>query len=153
MTCFVWNNDSSACGERSPHWEAPSLDPSMPPELRNRAADNWRVLIAIADAASREWGEAARAAAIELSWGQDEDLPVELLTDIRRVFDQLATDRLASSVLVQSLIDAPDSQWAEWRGPRGDQLPHRLTQASMASVLAPFNIRSRTIWPLRVVFW
>jgi hypothetical protein len=46
-------------------------NPPMPAELRNRPADNWRVLIAIADATSPEWGEAARAAAIELSIGQE----------------------------------------------------------------------------------
>ena len=36
------------------------LDPPMPEELRNRAADNWRVLLAIADACSPEWGADAR---------------------------------------------------------------------------------------------
>ena len=40
-------------------------DPAIPPQLRNRAADNWRVLLAIAD--SLGYGEAARAVAIELS--------------------------------------------------------------------------------------
>ena len=48
----------------------PNLDPPMPPELRNRAADNWRVLIAIADACSLEWGAAAREAAVALCAGQ-----------------------------------------------------------------------------------
>src|SRR4029077_16507098 len=35
-------------------------DPELPPSLRNRAADNWRVLISIADALGH--GEDARAA-------------------------------------------------------------------------------------------
>jgi Transposase/Protein of unknown function (DUF3631) len=39
-------------------------EPEMPPELRNRAADNWRVLLAIADDLGH--GAAARAAAVAL---------------------------------------------------------------------------------------
>ena len=39
-------------------------DPEMPPMLRNRAADNWRILLAIADDLGH--GEAARSAAVAL---------------------------------------------------------------------------------------
>jgi Protein of unknown function (DUF3631) len=39
-------------------------DPEMPPSLRNRAADNWRPLLSIAD--SLGYGEAARVAATAL---------------------------------------------------------------------------------------
>jgi Protein of unknown function (DUF3631) len=35
-----------------------NLDPELPSELRNRPADNWRVLIAIADSFGRAWGRA-----------------------------------------------------------------------------------------------
>ena len=35
-------------------------DPVVPPNLYNRAADNWRPLLAIADAAGGEWPERAR---------------------------------------------------------------------------------------------
>ena len=63
-------------------------EPEMPPELHNRAADNWRVLLAIADDLGH--GEAARAAAVALSVNRlDEDPGVILLTDIRTVFDSL----------------------------------------------------------------
>jgi len=53
-------------------------DPEMPPMLRNRAADNWRVLLAIADNLGH--GEAARCAATKLSSNRlDEDPGVVLL--------------------------------------------------------------------------
>ena len=56
----------------------------MPPALRNRAADNWRILISIAD--SLGYGEDARAAAVALSADRpDEDAGVVLLTDIRTI--------------------------------------------------------------------
>jgi hypothetical protein len=37
-----------------------NLDPEMPSELRGRLADNWRPLIAVADACSPAWGVLAR---------------------------------------------------------------------------------------------
>jgi hypothetical protein len=119
----------------------------MPAALRNRPADNWRVLLAIADACSPEWGEAARAAALELSGTLDEDPAVRLLIDIREIFDRAGVDRLPSSAIVAGLIDLPEGLWAEWRGPRGDQNPHRLTQGTLAHELGSFQIRSRTFWP------
>jgi len=126
------------------------LNPELPEGLRNRLADNWRVLISIADACSPEWGKAAREAAIALSKGQDEDLGVLLLSDIRSIFDRRPTaDRLASAVIIEELNGLSDAPWSEWRGPRGDQTPRRLSQAQLAQMLAPFGIRPRTIWPLR----
>ena len=123
-------------------------NPPMPAELRNRPADNWRVLLAIADATSPEWGEAARAAAIELSIGQDEDLGVRLLEDIRDLFDHRpGIDRLTSAAMVDGLLELPGGLWSEWRGPQDNQVPHRMSQGGLATMLAPFGIRSRTIWP------
>jgi len=124
------------------------LDPPMPAELRNRAADNWRVLISIADATSPEWGEAARNAAVELSGGQDEDLCVRLLKDIRGVFGRRhGSDRISSAALVAELIELPEGLWSEWRGLRDDQTPRKLSPGGLALMLAPFKIRPRTIWP------
>jgi hypothetical protein len=124
-------------------------NPPMPKELRNRAADNWRVLFAIADACSPEWGQAARNAALELSQWQDEDIAVQLLSDIREIFKQSGLDRISSSELVASLLEREDSQWLEWCGPHGNRPPRKLTMAALARVLSVFGIRPRTIWQPR----
>jgi hypothetical protein len=126
-----------------------NLDPRLPEQLNNRPADNWRPLVAIADACSQAWGKAAREAAIALSKNQDEDFGVILLQDIRTIFDLRPTaDRLASAVLVNELNDLPDAAWSEWRGPKGDQHPRKITQRQLAIMLAAFGIKPRTIWPL-----
>jgi Protein of unknown function (DUF3631) len=66
-------------------------DPEMPPALRDRAADNWRVLLAIAD--NLGYGEPARRAAVTLSANRpDEDLGETLLADIRIVFQASHSD-------------------------------------------------------------
>jgi hypothetical protein len=125
-------------------------NPPLPEQLRNRVADNWRPLIAIADACGPFWAKAAREAAVALSKHQDEDSAVLLLSDIRDIFDgHPTTDRLTSKLIVDELNDLPDAPWVEWRGPRDDQTPRRLSQGQLARILAIFSIRPRTIWPPR----
>ena len=62
-------------------------DPAVPDQLHDRACDNWRCLLAIADAASGEWPERAREAAKTLSGGEEADTRrIMLLSDIRTIF-------------------------------------------------------------------
>jgi hypothetical protein len=123
-------------------------DPEMPPSLRNRAADNWRPLLSIAD--SFGYGEAARAAATALSTDRlYEDVGVQLLADVRTIFQARGIDRIASAAVVEQLIGLDEGQWSEWRGPNDDRPPRKLTQPQLAQLLRPFGINSRTIWPLR----
>ena len=71
----------------------------MPAQLRDRSADNWRPLIAIADAFGADWAA--------LSWSfqhQDEDAAVVLLRDIRDIFKGLGVDRLSSKAMVAARI-------------------------------------------------
>jgi hypothetical protein len=122
-------------------------DPIMPPTLRNRAADNWRVLLAIADDLGHD--EDARSASIVLCANQpDEDPGVVLLADIRTVFLARGVDRITSLALVEALVGLDYGLWNEWRGPHDDRPPHKLTQGELAQLLSRFNIRPRTIWPL-----
>jgi hypothetical protein len=127
-----------------------NLDPEMPAEVRGRFADNWRPLIAIADACGPAWGALARKAAITFGRDhQDEDLIVMLLRDIRTVFDALKTDRLPSKALVTELNAMDDAPWSEWRGLRDSRPPRPLSQGELARLLRDsFRIRPQSIWPL-----
>jgi hypothetical protein len=130
------------------------LDPPMPAELHNRAADNWRALFAIANdlkhgADGVPHDQAARAAADALNaYMLDEDPAVIALTDIRYVFNEQGVDRVGSAELVAAL-HALDSLWLDWRGPRDDRPPHKLNQSELARLLRPFGIRPRSIWPAK----
>jgi hypothetical protein len=123
-----------------------NTDPPMPEQLHNRRADNWRPLLAIADALDR--GELARNAAVALSaQHHDEDLAVELLADIRQVFDERATDRLASADLCDALQAIDDRPWSEWRGLHDNLMPRPLSQSQLSNLLRPFGIAPRPLWP------
>ena len=121
-------------------------NPAMPAPLRNRQADNWRPLIAIADAFGAAWAARAREAAVAFAGEhQDEDAAVVLLRDIRDIFDGQGVDRLPSKTIVDRLNGADDAMWSEWRGVRGNQQPHKLSQGELAKLLEPFRIRPRTL--------
>jgi Protein of unknown function (DUF3631) len=121
--------------------------PVMPEGVTGRLADNWRVLIAIADACGPVWGARARDAAVAFGAHQDEPVLATLLRDILAVFDKLETDRLASKLLVHELLAMEDAIWQEWRGLDGKERRRRLTQVSLANALRTVRIFSRTIWP------
>jgi hypothetical protein len=132
---------------KAARWAADNLnaleraDPQGAPEqLHDREADAWSPLLAVADAAGGEWPERARKAAIELSVGEDAETTREmLLRDIRAAFDARKFDRLSSDDLVAYLTGLDDRPWPEIN--RGKP----LTKVSLAGLLKPFKIRSRTI--------
>ena len=66
-----------------------AMDPAMPPTITDRDADNWRPLLAIADAAGGEWPARARAVAeamTDKAEGDDQSLKTMLLEDVKSVF-------------------------------------------------------------------
>ena len=121
-------------------------DPELPAALRNKFADNWRCLLAIAN--SLGWGDRAREALVIFAREyHDADVKILLLADIRKVFDLRRVDYLPTKTLLEALYEVDDAEWSEFCGVRGDQSPHKLKESELARCLRDFAIRSRTIWP------
>jgi putative DNA primase/helicase len=113
-------------------------EPFVPEALNDRAADNWRPLLAIADLGGGEWPDRARAAALTLSGeSAGETLGVELLKDIRLAFGD--ADAIRSADLVAELAKDPERPWADWRHGRA------LTQNQLGRLLSSFGICSQTV--------
>jgi len=121
--------------------EIRAADPAMPAGLVNRAADNWRGPLAIADVAGGEWPERARAACAALAGTIDDDQSVGVLAlgDIRDAFTVRNVDRIASAELIDTLKEIEGRPWAEWRGGKA------LTTNGLARLLKPFNIAPENI--------
>jgi hypothetical protein len=119
--------------------ELRAADPEIPQPLHDRAADNWRALLAISDAVGGSWPERARSAAVRLSGNREdsETTAAALLADIREVFTDV--DRMESRLLVSALASKEGSPWAEWRGGRP------ITVNQVAAILSPFGIHPKTI--------
>jgi hypothetical protein len=92
-------------GRRAARWVADhksslvDADPAMPEALSDRAQDNWRPLVAIADAISTDLGQAARAAAIKIveeNIGGEDDAGTLALADVAATFKVKMAGRLPS---------------------------------------------------------
>jgi putative DNA primase/helicase len=118
-------------------------DPEIPHQLNDRAADNWRPLLAIAELAGWVWPVKAREAALVLSTSaEDADgaPAIQLLADIRDLFELEGVDRLATKSLVEALGVREDRPWSEWKRGRP------VTARQIARLLKPFGIHPRQFW-------
>src|SRR3989441_2646015 len=92
-------------------------DPAMPAELDDRQADNWRPLLAIADAAGSAWAALARRAARTLAGSvveADQAAPVQLLADLRDLFAIAPAAKLATAAILRYLATLADRPWADY---------------------------------------
>ncbi len=117
-----------------------NAEPDMPAGVFNRVADNWRPLLAIADAAGGEWSERARRALAAMAGAaDDQSTGVMLLADIRAIFADREGDRMTSTDLADALVAIEGRPWAEWRGGKA------ITTNGLARLLAPFGVAPATI--------
>ena len=118
--------------------------PSMPADFYNRLAANWRTIFAIADLCGV--GEEARKAAIKVSDRDDEpSLAIELITDIRKIFDELEVERIRRDDLLGRLVKLEDRPWSE--------MPYtgkEMTAAQMRKLLKGMYVKIRVRSNLRV---
>jgi putative DNA primase/helicase len=131
--CIRWANDNVV--------KLKTCDPRMPEQLHDRAADNWRSLIAIADLAGKDWPERARAAALTLAEIdlQEEQPRILLLGDIREILADFKKGRITSAFLVSKLQQLEGKPWAEWNRGRP------ITATQIARLLKPFQISPKTM--------
>lgn len=125
------------------HAELRDADPEMPGDLGDRAADNWRPLLAIADLAGGEWPERARAAALALSGAtQGEErasVNEQLLADVREVFSEHGAEQIFTAELLAFLCSLKERRWGDWRNGRP------MTDRQLSDRLKLFGIRSRSL--------
>jgi hypothetical protein len=120
-----------------------ALDPEIPAELDDRAADACLALFCIADLAGGDWPERIRSACVALRRGDETaelPKPEALLACIARALDSLPEDERAISTadLLDHLAADEEAPWGF--GPEDKDRPRRL-----ARMLKPFGLRSKTV--------
>lgn len=114
--------------------------PTLPDWLDDRAKDNWRILVAIADRAGDDWSKRARKASQLLSARRDvddEQVHILLLRDLKGLFEEVG-DKAFSDMLVERLNRIEGRPWPDWRG-------KALTANALARLLRPFAISPSSI--------
>ena len=117
--------------------------------ISDRANDNWRALIAVAEAAGGKWADRARRAACLLSdaVGHDASSVGEMLVvDVHKVFTgrqemgpDCAIERLSSAELTSRLVQMEGRPWAEWKSGKA------LSPNALARQLKIFKIQPTTM--------
>lgn len=112
-------------------------DPAIPQGLYDRAEQNWRPLLAIADLAGGDWPDRARRIAVEMASAKDDDLSPAtlLLSDLRDMFVRGGVDRIVTYLLTDELVRMEERPWARWSD--------SLAPANLADMLRPFGIKPK----------
>lgn len=118
--------------------ELSTMDPAVPEEFNDRAADNWRPLLSIADLAGGNWSQRARQAMASLS-GEiaDDTAGIMLLEDVNDAFKLRDPGPISSTSLVTALTRITERSWGTWN--RGKP----ISPTQVARLLKPFGISSK----------
>jgi hypothetical protein len=95
--------------------------PEMPETVRDRDADVWEALLAVANAAGGNWPQRANVAAVTivtLSQQSTPSLGIQLLADLRKIFGD--REGLHRDTVLRELIDLDESPWRDIRGKQID---------------------------------
>lgn len=118
-----------------------NADPDMPIGFGNRAADNIRNLLAIADAVGGHWPATARTAAAAIHRPDDDmSLGVMLLADVREIFKDEGIDNLRTTEILRRLIAMEDRPWPEYKNGK-EITPPQLAKLLARYSIAPQNLR------------
>jgi len=120
---------ASVAGELQDAW------PDLPDGIKDRDADVWEPLLAIADAAGGDWPVRARVSAVSLVSHSKEDTPslgIRLLADAKTVFGE--REVMPTEALLAGLNNFEESPW-------GDTCGKPLEARGLARRLATYSIK------------
>ena len=119
-----------------------SYEPTDIESLKDRAADNWRPLLAIAEICGSEWAEKARVAALQISGEEnieDDSFATQLLEDFRDYFKKNSVKSVFTASLLNYLHQIEERPWSDFK--KGKQ----ITPRQVARLLKDFKIKPKQI--------
>ena len=128
---------------RLARWRAdfkPPVEVELPNVGDDRWRDNWTPLLAIAEALGGDWPTKAQEAMATLGADRDDtSVRVNLLADIKAIFEDLNADKISTQELLCRLMADETAPWATFNRGRP------LTAHGLAKLLRPFGVRPQTI--------
>ena len=118
-----------------------AADPVMPLGVRNRLADKWRPLLAIADAAGGSWPALARAALAAQTDEREPSKALMLLSDIRETL-RTGEHVISTASLIDRLCSADDAPWKDYNYRERDNDRRRITSRQLATLLKRYRVES-----------
>ncbi|MFD2418497.1 DUF3631 domain-containing protein [Amycolatopsis pigmentata] len=115
--------------------------PARPDGVRDRAAEIWRPLLALADAAGGHWPDTARKACryfVVEAGPQTMSTGVRLLADLRQIFTAHGTDRMVTAELIRELHGIEDGPWTDLQG-------KPLDSRRLAKELDRYSVRPKDV--------
>ncbi|WP_261624955.1 DUF3631 domain-containing protein [Nesterenkonia marinintestina] len=113
--------------------------PTMPDAVSDRAADIWEPLIAIADRVGGHWPQTARETCEKIVAQSSDSKPslgIQLLWDIRTIFEQEGITEIATGDLIDHLAELEERPWADWYGAP-------ISPRKLAEFLRQYDIRTQ----------
>jgi hypothetical protein len=130
-----WANDYEAALRKA--------TPDIPSDFHNRLRANWKLMLAIAEAAGGDWKQRAwqAAGAIEqVKEAFEPSIGVALLQAMQAVLKP-DVDCLRSEDVIAELIKDPEQPWLEYKNGKP------ITQKQLARLLGEYHIKSRNVRP------
>jgi putative DNA primase/helicase len=118
-----------------------SWSPDRVAGVDHRDWNNWKPLLAIAEAAGGDWPELAREAAKAMCGDPDveEGLSELLLRHLRDVFG--GADALHTAQIIEALVDLEEGPWAGWWGRDVEDGKLKAAGSRLARILKPYGVR------------
>ena len=121
-----------------------SQDPLLPPKVRNRLADKWRPLFAVAEVAGGQWRDRARAALFAQPDLAEPSKALQLLLDTREVLTGKARN-IASEDLIARLIALDDAPWSDYNFRARDPVDRHIQPRQLAQLLKRYSVHRHTV--------
>lgn len=119
-----------------------NVDPVLPDKVRNRLADKWRPLFAIAQIAGGDWPDRVKRAMFAQVDMSDPSKAQILLSDIRDIMSP--TDAvIATNSLISRLCNLEDSPWRDYNFKKFES--RRITSRQLAGLLRRYKIIPSTV--------
>jgi hypothetical protein len=117
--------------------------PALPEGVRNRLADKWTPLFAIAEVAGGEWP----ANAIKALRGQQElsepSRALELLIDAKKVIPNQG--HLFTKTLISKICALDDSQWKDYNFSQWDEEKKKISDRQVSNLLGQFGVKPKDV--------